>query len=204
MALLPQDLKRCEVIFFQSFLTVLVLWVLSIRKRQEESKTVTWQDKFMSCAKELSLLITNGLFPIFLFLVSSCLSPMVPPAAPPHHEAALRCPAGCSVPVPSLPAGSSCWASRCLSDLWKPPPGPQPPWPGARSCCHHQTHRKGGTFPARRTAQLCTRWGSQEGLSQRQELAPHSASSRAAFPRDNFVWIVLSTYKMSPDAGMGW
>lgn len=40
-------------------------------------------------------------------------------------------------------------------------------------------------------------------MSQRQELAPHSASSRAAFPGDNLIWIVLSPYKMSPDAGVG-
>lgn len=32
-----------------------------------------------------------------------------------------------------------------------------------------------------------------KGTAQRQELSPHSASSRAAVPRDNFAWIVLST-----------
>lgn len=142
----------------------------------------------MSCAKELSLLIliTNGLFPISFSLVSLCLSPhwslLQPYNFPFHHEAMLQCPAGCSVPVPCLPAGSSCWASRCLSDLWKPSPRPQPPWPGARSCCHHQTHRKGSTFPARRTAQLFTRWGNWEGDVTEAGVGPSLCQQQSSFP----------------------
>lgn len=103
---------------FPKFINSLILQMFSVRKRQEESKTVTWQH-----AKELSLLIliTNGLFPISFSQVSSCLSPTElscsPITSPPHREAMLQCPAGCSVPVPCLSAGSSCWASRCLSDL---------------------------------------------------------------------------------------
>lgn len=161
--------------------------MFSVRKRQEESKTVTWQH-----AKELSLLIliTNGLFPISFSQVSSCLSPTElscsPITSPPHHEAMLQGPAGCSVPVPCLSAGSSCWASRCLSDLWKPPSRPQPPWPGARSCCHHQTHRKGGTFPARRTAQLCARWGNWEGDGTEAGVVPSLCQQQSSRPQRQF------------------
>lgn len=144
-----------------------------------------------------------------LFFPSIIMSqpPLIPPAA-------LQFPLPTIRPCSNAQNAPLCQSPACLLGAAVGPadasqasesllPGPSHPGqgPGAAVTTRpigKEVHSLLGTLP-----------GSSPGgttgkeMSQRQELAPHSASSRAAFSRDNFVWIVLSPSKMSPDAGMG-
>lgn len=113
------------------------------------------------------------LFPLCFSLVSLCLSPRWA-LLQPHHSPSppwgrAPVPGGLLRPRPPPAPGtkSSCWASGYLPDPWMPPPGPQPPWPGARRCCPPQAQRRGGTVPARRAAQRCAGWDEREGVTSR-------------------------------------
>lgn len=139
-----------------SLITMLVLRVLSVRGKKEESKTMTKKNT----AKSTYFLCWSVIFiSSYYWRAQSCFSF----AFPKSHSALVPADLFCTILLPTPGAGSSCWASRCLSDRQMPSPRPQPPWPGARSCCHHQAQRRGGTLPAHCAAQHCPGWDKRKG-----------------------------------------